>query len=410
MSKEIPSTQDGDVALEIEHSGATELNAGDKKPSSQKQDSGMDGDRAGNPVDQSASLIYGGNIAAACFATNAAAARPQADLSDEQQRRRRLQMNRANAQRNRDRKRIMIDMLQAEKDSLAASNAHLNQWNQELRSVIDAIKIKKSLDDQSSRSLKVSDSLPLAANSRERRKTDLSVFPAGNDDGQIAHQRHLIPHHLNHLPSAGSLLNRDSLVNAMARDLLAQEELLARRLSQATTWTGEAHFVLMPASNDRLHETQPLDARNILRLSLLGLQPSNNTLYPTVLQAWGRQFPNSISQTTSPAQQDRGQVSHLLDFQFARPPGVDRENDEAFEAPVTSSLLRHGGEEIFEVPARAALLSSIIPREEPTPGFAMQLPNSAAPSMTSELPFSRQAGQEEKPDEANLQRKRAKFT
>ena len=90
--------------------------------------------------------MYASNIAAACVAANALT-RPQADLTDQQQKRRRLQMNRNNAQRNRDRKRIMIDMLQTEKTRLTTLNEKLQDKNKVINKHID--ELKKNLESKS---------------------------------------------------------------------------------------------------------------------------------------------------------------------------------------------------------------------------------------------------------------------
>jgi hypothetical protein len=49
-------------------------------------------------------------------------------------------MNRTNAQRNRDRKRIMVYILEAESDRLTKSNMELKNQNSEIRKVIDTVK------------------------------------------------------------------------------------------------------------------------------------------------------------------------------------------------------------------------------------------------------------------------------
>jgi hypothetical protein len=51
----------------------------------------------------------------------------------------RRRMNRANAQRNRDRKRVVVDILQAESDRLTTSNMELKNQNSEIRKVIDIV-------------------------------------------------------------------------------------------------------------------------------------------------------------------------------------------------------------------------------------------------------------------------------
>ena len=83
--------------------------------------------------------IYAGNVAAACAAANAVM-KPQLDRSDQEQKKRKLQMNRTNAQRNRDRKRIMLDLLQTDKAELTAKNDFLKAEKMQLLSCIDELK------------------------------------------------------------------------------------------------------------------------------------------------------------------------------------------------------------------------------------------------------------------------------
>eukprot|EP00525_Craspedostauros_australis_P009525 CAMPEP_0198134418 /NCGR_PEP_ID=MMETSP1442-20131203/60067_1 /TAXON_ID= /ORGANISM="Craspedostauros australis, Strain CCMP3328" /LENGTH=546 /DNA_ID=CAMNT_0043795561 /DNA_START=746 /DNA_END=2385 /DNA_ORIENTATION=- len=87
-------------------------------------------------------MTYTSNIAAACAATNAEI-QNQPELSEELQKVRRLEMNRVNAQRNRNRKRILIDMIQAEQQELLIANSALKHENEQLRNAIRQVKARQ---------------------------------------------------------------------------------------------------------------------------------------------------------------------------------------------------------------------------------------------------------------------------
>jgi hypothetical protein len=164
--------------------------------------------------------MYASNIAAACLAANALT-RPQADLTDQQQKRRRLQMNRNNAQRNRDRKRIMIDMLQTEKTQLTTSNEKLQDENEVLNKHID--ELKKNLENKSK---------------QKKAHTPKSVAPSTSIDPSRPSTMEGFNTSIQPSSTPGSLLYREGIVDALARDILLQEQLLASRLDQTASRGG----------------------------------------------------------------------------------------------------------------------------------------------------------------------------
>ena len=259
-----------------------------------------------------ADLLYGGsNIAAACAATNAIA-RPQVDLTDEQQRIKRLQMNRANAQRNRDRKRIMIDMLRSEKNQLIESNTVLKAHNEELRKAIEHVKLRLRKFDK--------EEVQSGNAPGTKRKLDFGRLPV---DIQSATQAQRAPNPFSY---------RTDVVNAMARDLLLQEQLLVNRLNHAPHTRNQqlCPLLLNPSDgqiNDRQGAMDGIQSQMNLGMMQLNqpsmLLPRNFPLQPNLIGGFPYGGQRSLGLVGAPSLR--------------------------LDSP-------------FQVPARAALLSSITPR------------------------------------------------
>ena len=267
-------------------------------------------------IPEGTELLYGGsNIAAACAATNAVA-RPQVDLTDEEQRTKRLQMNRANAQRNRDRKRIMIDMLQSEKSQLTETNAALKKHNAELREAIKSIKLR----------------LRTGIGDKTEPQSDKDSSSETKPDlGRLSLEIHSETSDQPCQPATIPFSYRTNVVNAVARDLFLQEQLLANRLSHAPQVMNRQlrQPFLSPSEgllNDRLGS-----ADNIQSQLSLGMIPNHTSVI----------FPPSFS------------IQQPLFGGF--PYGGQR-----CLGLVGAPPLRLDSP--FQVPARSALLSSITPR------------------------------------------------
>jgi hypothetical protein len=126
--------------------------------------------------ESTAIFMYGGNIAAACMATNAVAS-PQVSLTDEEQRTKRLEMSRTNAQRNRERKRVVVDILRAEGDRLTKSNMELKNQNSEIRKAIDIVKKQHQLKKRGEQhSIQISP----AISPPKKQKVEMRVQPASS--------------------------------------------------------------------------------------------------------------------------------------------------------------------------------------------------------------------------------------
>ena len=267
-------------------------------------------------IQEGTELLYGGsNIAAACAATNAVA-RPQVDLTDEQQRTKRLQMNRANAQRNRDRKRIMIDMLQNEKSQLIETNAALKKQNAELGEAIKAIKLRlrTGIGDKTESQ---SDKDPSSETKAELGRVSLEI------QSEISDQP--CP------PATNPFSYRTNVVNAVARDLLLQEQLLANRLSHAPQVMNRQPRQPFLSSSEGLLNDRLESADNIQSQLSLGMVPNHTSML----------FPPSLS------------IQQPLFGGF--PYGGQRGLGLVGAPPLRL-------DSPFQVPARSALLSSITPR------------------------------------------------
>jgi hypothetical protein len=180
--------------------------------------------------------MYADNIAAACAASNALT-KPQADLTDQEQKRRRLQMNRNNAQRNRDRKRIMIDMLETEMTQLTTLNGKLQTENEVFRTHID--ELKKNLENKKKqKKAHTPESVATSSNLDPSRPSTLEGF---NTPAQ---------------PSSthDSLLYREGIVDALARDMLLQEQLLVNRLDETTSLGGTSIKAALLKAQERFRE------------------------------------------------------------------------------------------------------------------------------------------------------------
>jgi bZIP transcription factor len=276
-------------------------------------------------------VLYGGYIAAACAATNAVG-RPAIDLTDEEQKTKRLQMNRANAQRNRDRKKIMVDMLRTEKSQLDESNANLRKKIQELR---HAIEVVKTLSRSEASGHQGADLQPSHQKAGTKRKLPVDVQ---TDDTQ-QHARVITQPQQNQQHVGNPYIYRNNVVNAMARNLLLQEQLLAHRLSHVP------QFLNLPPSVNPLLST---GGGSVVNSLLVGPDarlepPTENPLPPLV----GRrelihQLQNNVI--------NQNQLVNLYyggraNMGFLGSPSVQMEAQ-------------------FQVPARSALLSSFTARGE----------------------------------------------
>jgi hypothetical protein len=185
--------------------------------------------------------MYADNIATACAAANALT-KPQADLTDKEQKRRRLQVNRNNAQRNRDRKRIMIDILQTEKTQLTTLNEKLRNENEVFRTHID--ELKKNLESKSKqKKVRTPESVATSSSFDPSRPSTLECF---NIPGQ---------------PSSthDSLLYPEGIVDALAREMLLQEQLLVSLLDQTTSLGGISNNAALLKAQERFRENRAGD-------------------------------------------------------------------------------------------------------------------------------------------------------
>lgn len=91
--------------------------------------------------------LYGGNVAAACKAANAETQNP-ADLTNTQRKERLLRVSRIDTQRNRDRKRIIMSMMEDNKKRLTVVNGNLKQESAFLRALVDSLKQQRLASQQ----------------------------------------------------------------------------------------------------------------------------------------------------------------------------------------------------------------------------------------------------------------------
>jgi hypothetical protein len=321
-------------------------------------------------------FLYGGNIAAACMATNAVA-RPQVDLTDEEQRTMKLQMNRTNAQRNRDRKRMMVDILQAESDQLTKSNMELKNQNLGIRKVIDIVKqqLKKRGEQHS---IQISPAMPQPKKQKVKMRVEplprlpplLSSTATGSRGGRglfLGGQQASAQY------QAKSYLDRDILVDAMARDIVIREQrvlreqLLANMLDnqQATYVQQQPGVITTPqrlnsaslSSSSRLDpQARPtsLPSSENTGSSILAshLRAADGILQVNPSVVLGFQPPFSLVQ-----QSNLLKLLRRNDLSGGGP-AVTRPSDALHRRPERTSydLLR-------QVSAPAALLSDITPRE-----------------------------------------------
>jgi hypothetical protein len=291
----------------------------------------------GEPGD---SDVYADNIAAACAAANALT-KPQADLTDREQKRRRLQMNRNNAQRNRDRKRIMIDMLQTEKTQLATLNEKLQNENEVFLKHID--ELKKNLENKSKqKKAHTPESVATSSSLDPSRPSTLEGFnipvqPSSKHD---------------------SLLYREGIVDALARDMLLQEQLLVSRLDQTTSLGGTSINAALLKAQERFRENGAGDPGCFLPIK--GIKSSGLSILD---RSPAFSMPN-IS----------------LDFRYTQGRHLGFPTQPPFGTVPPTAPRREPGLPVRSSGAPAALLSAIIPREtsSTSPDFSLFTPVSTA--------------------------------
>jgi hypothetical protein len=195
-------------------------------------------------------LVYGGNISAACEATNAVA-RPQATYNEPEHMARKLHKCRMNAQSNRDRKKVMIGMLGSDRDQLIEHNSKLKEENEVLRRLIGTLRRAKGLSSNSqspSFGSSLFNAVPtFEATRRMFSQADIgrSIFAQSPDTHTIDWNRRF------------DLSNRDQLVGDIGRHILHDMQVAAPTprfgnstlLSQLDSMNGQSSVVsLFPPS------------------------------------------------------------------------------------------------------------------------------------------------------------------